>query len=353
MTTFSCCMIVKNEEKVLRRCLDSICDLMDEIIIVDTGSTDSTKAIASEYTDKIYDFEWIDDFSAARNFSFSKATMDYIYTPDADEYLDEENHHQLKLLKECIDSEIDIVQMMYNTVSLNTVLNIQREYRPRLFKRLRTFTWIDPIHETVRMNPLVFDSDIVITHAPEDNHAKRDFSIYQKHIKLGHELSRKLIFMYATELIKVGTITDFEDAKDYFQQLFECSDDNDIKVEAACVLFRLARLKNDDEAFKKLLPEYPAVSNTSEICYDLGLHAIAQKNYERAIDWLRMAINEVHYALDVHTSGDLPLESLLFCYDTLIKRGDISQEQLEIYKSEYSVYSQMLQTWAPPVEQPV
>ena len=79
MITISLCMIVKNEEKVLARCLDSIADLMDEIIIVDTGSSDNTKEIAKKYTDKIYDFAWIDDFSAARNYSFSKATKEYIY----------------------------------------------------------------------------------------------------------------------------------------------------------------------------------------------------------------------------------------------------------------------------------
>ena len=76
MITISLCMIVKNEEKVLARCLDSIADLMDEIIIVDTGSSDNTKEIAKKYTDKIYDFAWIDDFSAARNYSFSKATKE-------------------------------------------------------------------------------------------------------------------------------------------------------------------------------------------------------------------------------------------------------------------------------------
>ena len=78
MVEISLCMIVKNEEKVLARCLDSIAGLMDEIIIVDTGSTDKTKEIAGKYTDNIYDFEWIDDFAAARNFAFSKATKEYI-----------------------------------------------------------------------------------------------------------------------------------------------------------------------------------------------------------------------------------------------------------------------------------
>ena len=67
MATVSLCMIVKNEEKVLSRCLDSVKDAVDEIIIVDTGSEDNTKNIASQYTDKIYDFKWVYDFSAARN----------------------------------------------------------------------------------------------------------------------------------------------------------------------------------------------------------------------------------------------------------------------------------------------
>ena len=92
MPTISLCMIVKNEEKHLARCLDTVRDLMDEIIIVDTGSADRTKEIAARYTDRIYDFAWIDDFSAARNFAFSMAGCDYIYSADADEVLDEENH---------------------------------------------------------------------------------------------------------------------------------------------------------------------------------------------------------------------------------------------------------------------
>ena len=61
--TISCVMIVKNEENILARCLDSISDLMDEIVIVDTGSMDATKEIAARYTDKIYDFTWTGNFS--------------------------------------------------------------------------------------------------------------------------------------------------------------------------------------------------------------------------------------------------------------------------------------------------
>ena len=96
MKEISLCMIVKDEEDVIARCLDSVKDLVDEIIIVDTGSTDRTKEIVSKYTDKIYDFEWVNDFSKARNFSFSKATKDYILWLDADDIILETELKKLK-----------------------------------------------------------------------------------------------------------------------------------------------------------------------------------------------------------------------------------------------------------------
>ena len=75
MITVSVCMIVKNEENVLARCLNSLKDLAEEIVIVDTGSTDKTVEIVSNYTSNIYSHSWTDDFSDARNYSFSKASL--------------------------------------------------------------------------------------------------------------------------------------------------------------------------------------------------------------------------------------------------------------------------------------
>ena len=77
MSTISLCMIVKNEQDVLARCLSSVKEAAEEIIIVDTGSSDATKEIARQFTSKVYDYVWDDDFAAARNFSFSKATQEY------------------------------------------------------------------------------------------------------------------------------------------------------------------------------------------------------------------------------------------------------------------------------------
>ena len=147
MITISLCMIVKNEERILARCLDGVKDLVDEIVIVDTGSVDATRRIAQTYTDRVYDFTWIDDFSAARNFAFSKATCEYIYSADADEVLDEENRERFRRLKQTLPDEVEIVQMKYgNQLQHGTVYNFDEEYRPKLFRRQRQFVWTGAIH---------------------------------------------------------------------------------------------------------------------------------------------------------------------------------------------------------------
>ena len=143
---------------------NSLSGLWEELIIVDTGSTDRTKDIAKKYTEKVFDFSWTGNFSDARNYSFSKAECDYIYSADADEVLDEENRERFLLLKEALteDSEIEIVQMYYgNQLSQNSIYNFDKEYRPKLYKRLRKFMWQEPIHEAVRLDPVIYDSDIV------------------------------------------------------------------------------------------------------------------------------------------------------------------------------------------------
>ena len=115
MVTISLCMIVKNEEAVLERCLESIKDMVDEIVIVDTGSTDKTKEIAARFTDKIYDFPWCDDFSAARNFAFSKGTGEYLLWMDADEVFPFVEKRKFFNLKEELKKEPkDFVMMLYD-----------------------------------------------------------------------------------------------------------------------------------------------------------------------------------------------------------------------------------------------
>ena len=89
MASVSLCMIVRDEAAVLERCLKSARGIADEICITDTGSSDETREIAARYG-RVTEFPWCDDFSAARNFSFEQAHMDYILWLDADDVLDED-----------------------------------------------------------------------------------------------------------------------------------------------------------------------------------------------------------------------------------------------------------------------
>lgn len=312
MIEISLCMIVKNEEKILARCLDSVADLVDEIVIVDTGSTDATKKIAANYTDKIYDFTWVDDFSAARNFAFSKAEKDYIYTADADEVIDEENRKRFRELKEVLLPEIEIVQMKYgNQLSHGTAYNFDEEYRPKLFKRLREFTWIEPIHEMVRLDPVVFDSDIVIGHYPESNHCMRDFATFQKHIHKGLRLSKRLHHMYAMELYISGDDEDFLEAEEFFAaSVMNPERSADEMKEAACVVCRAARIRKDAGIMMKMALKDMLTEGSAEMCFELGEYFHERGDDSEASLWYYNAMHEAPSILNIHTSTDWPEKRL-------------------------------------------
>lgn len=328
MITISLCMIVKNEEKILSRCLDTLKHLMDEIIIVDTGSTDKTKEIARKYTDKFYDFDWCDDFAAARNFSFSKATMEYIYAPDADEVLNEENQVRFLKLKENMISDIEIVTMHYLTPSkYNTVQNMSEDIRPKLFKRLRTFTWINPVHETIRTEPLVFDSDIEIQHLPAGFHGKRDFSIFLSSYKKNGSLPDNIVTMYAKELLKCGTKEDIANAAPIFEEIHSKNPNE----ESTCILARYYRQNNQTDKFFSVALKNVAIKSCSEVCCELADYYYSKGEFEEASIWYYNAAYEVSPVLDVETGGVIPLNGLSNSYEQWAKQISKQLDSLPVH----------------------
>lgn len=354
MITISLCMIVKNEEAVLRRCLDSIVDLMDEIIIVDIGSTDLTKEIAAEYTDKLYDYAWTSDFADARNFSFSKATMDYIYVADADEVLDERNHHKFSLLKKALLPDIEIVQMKYLTKNeFNAVVNFQDENRMKLFKRLRPFVWMDPVHETVRLEPLVFSSDIEVFHYPHDIHSKKDFKGFLFAFQRDGYLSGKLHTTYAKGLLLSGDTQDFEDAIPVFLHTIHNPTANEVsRQEAACVLAHTYRIsKNITEFFKYSMRDM-TTKPCSEMLYELGEFYYGISDYKEALGWYEKAVFDTQPVLNVHFHGDLALKRLANCYENLAMellsdQNTVSSPLYAEYNMKAAHYRQLASEWRP------
>ena len=167
MVTFSLCMIVKNEAAVLRRCLSSIADLMDEIIIVDTGSTDRTVEIVSNYTSQVYRYPWKDDFSEARNYSFSKASMEYCMWLDADDILEQPERKKFIQLKQSLSPDTDMVMMKYNTSFDEAGNPVFSYYRERWIRNVPEYRWTGGVHEVITPAGNILYSDIAVSHRKE------------------------------------------------------------------------------------------------------------------------------------------------------------------------------------------
>ena len=154
----SLCMIVKDEEELLPICLNSIKDLVDEIIIVDTGSKDKTIDVANGFSAKIYNFNWNNDFSEARNESLKHATKDWILIMDADEEFYSEDKEKLRVL---LSSELkeDAIYFFQGVSYLGEKIdegNVTISLNPRLFKNNRGIHYEGQIH-----NQLVYESNEV------------------------------------------------------------------------------------------------------------------------------------------------------------------------------------------------
>lgn len=134
----SLCMIIKNEEDTLDKCLNSIKHCVDEIIIVDTGSDDKSKEIAFKYTDKVFDFEWCDDFAKARNFSISKATNSWILVLDGDEIVTDFNKATIEKFCEVNEDKVgrifrcNVYEDKFGTKKYNERVN--RFFNKKYFK---------------------------------------------------------------------------------------------------------------------------------------------------------------------------------------------------------------------------
>ncbi len=331
MISISVCMIVKNEEKVLARCLNSLSGIADEIVIVDTGSSDRTKEIAAAYTNKIYDFVWVDDFSAARNYSFSKATMEYIYVADADEVIEEGERQKFIKLKRELDPGVEIVQMIYtNQLSYNTTYNFDEELRPKLYRRLREFVWEEPLHEAVRLTPVIFDSEIRIRHMPLEVHASRDFAVFERAYQKGI-LSKRMAEMYARELLIAGDLAAFAKSIPFFEEQCERTEDGALLRQALCVLVRAGQLLKDTDLFFRYAVKAMAAGDApSEICFELGEYYFTKETsnekeiYEAAL-WYYNAIYEAVPELNIKMGGSLPANRLVQCYERLGEREAAEQ----------------------------
>lgn len=290
MITISLCMIVKDEEATLWNCLNSVKDIADEIIIVDTGSTDRSREIASEFTDKIYDFEWVGNFEPARNFSFKHATMDYILWLDADDVIMEEDQKKFLELKKELDPSVDSVSMIYN-YGFDEYGNVTLSFRRnRLVKRAKNFQWEGDCHVYLVVSGNILDSDICVSHKRVHHSTGRNLAIYEKRLKNGDEFSPRDYYYYGNELNENGL---YERAMNAYETFLEMEGGWKEDKIAACS--RLAdcygKMGMFDEQKKVLYKSFEYDVPRPEACCRLGTILSNEQNYESAVVWFERAID--------------------------------------------------------------
>lgn len=187
----SICIITKNEQENIERCLKSLMPYEMEIIVVDTGSTDNTKDIVQRYTDKVFDFKWCDDFAAAKNFAISKTSNDYIIMLDSDEYIDKLEESELIRTIGNNSDKAGRIQIK-NVFKKTDPCKESREWVSRIFNK-KSYHYEGRIHEQiVRYDGKQYDTfkaPVTIIHTGYDltekekkAKAKRNISLLEKEL---------------------------------------------------------------------------------------------------------------------------------------------------------------------------
>lgn len=323
MPLISLCMIVQNEEAVLGRCLDSVADLVDEIILVDTGSTDNTKAVAAEYAAKIYDFPWCDDFSAARNYAISQAVGDYWLWLDADDVIEGENHEKLRKILEAPEADMVFLPYWLSFDAAGTPQMISR--RERIFRRSRGYRFTGAVHEAVVPSGSIRYGDAAVSHRKlHAGDPDRNLHIYQKLLLSGKRFSPREQYYYARELCDHGAYRAALPVLEQFLQEGRGWTPDNI---GACLLAGrcYARLEQPDEAMQSLFRSFCYGIPQPEICCEIGGLFLEWQQYPQAAFWYHLAIETGHQPHEGFWRQEccdyLPAIQLCVCYDRM---GDIS-----------------------------
>ncbi len=320
--TISLCMIVKNEEAILARCLESVSGCFDEIIILDTGSNDRTCEIAKKYTEHVFETTWNDDFSKARNESFSYATCDYIMWLDADDILTEENKKRLIHLKNTESDHADLYFMNYATAydeQDNPTFYYERE---RIVKRTTPHRWEGCVHETLQCNGIYKRIDITICHkSVKKTYSKRNLYILSTKLKADGFLKPREWYYYARELF-------------YHKQYFDA-----IHSLESYLMSKTGWIENRIDAYLILSKCYEAIGDVNtalaslfrslqeslpraETCCEIGRLFMKLENYQSAIWWYQLAMDGCEAPsngafINTDYSKYVPCLQLCVCFDKI------------------------------------
>lgn len=295
MPKLSLSMIVKNEEPHLARCLSSVKDVVDEIIVVDTGSDDKTIEIAESFGAKVFHFDWVNDFSAARNFALSKSTGDWILYLDADEELSRDSIYNLK--KRINEKPAAINCIVKSLTAEKSKFGIMKY--PRLFPNDTRIKFEGIVHEQIQNSldknkiPLI-DSDIEIIHygyiLDEESANKK----LERNLELLLFTGNKKISHYDTLRLAqtLQGLRKFAEAEIHFKKLF-----NNTTVEPklrglAFMHYAILKYENNDitSSLDSVLKAYKYIPKHAYLNYLISILNLKTGNIIKSFQHLLIAV---------------------------------------------------------------
>ena len=286
---WSLAMIARNNEDVIGQTLESVKEFIDEIIVVDTGSTDNTISVAESYGAKIYEFEWIDDFAAARNYSFSKATGDWIMWLDTGDIIPDESVQAWKTLKASVTmndpkSDAEMIACLINR-AIDTEGVVQSSFITiRLLKRSANPIWEGAVHECPTTdNDKVYGADGCVVNDPIAFGTKstdRNLRILERLMSEGDD-SHRTRYYHGIELMAIGRLEEAVEAFDYYLAMgdFSWQYYNALCQQAKC----LTALKNISRTAETLLQAIYFDPTRAEAFVMLGDTLYVQGEWKRAL----------------------------------------------------------------------
>ncbi|QST02053.1 glycosyltransferase (plasmid) [Pontibacillus sp. ALD_SL1] len=348
----SCCMIVKNEDSTLERCLKSIAPYVDELIVVDTGSTDNTKAIAEQFTPHVYDFKWTHNFAEARNFALSKASGTWIVQIDADEFFKKEEAEKIRAAVEQCEKNVLSVRIV-NVVGENKTSSAHSS--ARIFRNIPEHRYHFAIHEQILHNGDILDtsfSSITLHHTGYQTEVisskgkhRRNLSILQRELKktpldifMNYNISKEYLGM-----------KDLKKALHHLRIAYDESKKHPKHLLMSSILFQMIGTLYADKQYQKglkvaseaesLYPEHTDLTYYKGLFLEkLGSISKAANQYERCI---QKGESPSYYQTRIGIGSILPLKQL---FNLSVQSRDYGKVQeyafaiLEIEPHNISLY---------------
>jgi tetratricopeptide (TPR) repeat protein len=328
----SAALIVKNEAALLARCLESIRDSVDEIIIVDTGSQDGTQAIARRYTNRVFDFAWQNDFAAARQYAFDQASGDWVFWIDADDVL--LHADQIRTSVQNAGAGVHCLWWKY-VYSSDSYGNPTCEFwRERCVRHDQSFRWVGRVHEYLS-NPQphqsLHDPAVVVLHQrPAERNAgnlRRNLALLlEEYTQAPEQATTRQLLYLGNEYASLG---DAKQAIGYFERYLRASTWADEKY---LVQVQIAALQRQSERYEqaidsdlqalKICPHWP------DAYYGLARSYYALRDWHRVIHW-----SEVGRAMPQPQTSQIinPMEYryawIIYYTNALYQIGEIGEAQ--------------------------